>query len=99
MGIKFKNPFTKWIGSAVADSAIKPITELVKAVLELFKDNKGKWSSKRTVSGVIVLAASADITAHGITTNNLILTGIGVLPLIFSAFEKNPVCDKDCCKK
>jgi integral membrane sensor domain MASE1 len=99
MGVKFKNPFTKWIGSAVADNAIKPITELVKAVLELFKDNKGKWSSKRTVSGVIVLAASADITAHGITTNNLILSFIGVLPLLFSVFEKNPVCDPDCCKK
>ena len=99
MGIKIKNPFTKWIGSAVADNAIKPITELVKAVLELFKDNKGKWSSKRTVSGVIVLAASADITAHGITTNNLILSFIGVLPLLFSVFEKNPVCDTDCCKK
>tara|TARA_R110002167_G_scaffold40071_1_gene123650 strand:+ start:3438 stop:3737 length:300 start_codon:yes stop_codon:yes gene_type:complete len=99
MGIKFKNPFTKWIGSAVADSAIKPITELVKAVLDLFKDTKGKWSSKRTVSGVIVLAAAADITTYGITTNNLILTGIGVLPLVFSAFEKNPVCGKDCCKK
>jgi hypothetical protein len=45
------------------------------------------------------LAASADITAHGITTNNLILTAIGVLPLVFSSFEKNPVCEKDCCKK
>ena len=99
MGIKLKNPFTKWIGSAVADNAIKPITELVKAVLELFKDNKGKWSSKRTVSGVVVLAASADITANGITTNNLILTFIGLLPLIFSVFEKNPVCGKECCKK
>jgi cytochrome P450 len=91
--------FKKWIGSAITDNAIKPITELIKSVLELFKDNKGKWSSKRTVSGVIVLAAAADITTHGITTNNLILTGIGVLPLVFSAFEKNPVCDKDCCKK
>ena len=91
--------FKKWIGSAIADNALKPITELLKAVLDLFKDNKGKWSSKRTVSGVIVLAAAADITTYGITTNNLILTGIGVLPLVFSAFEKNPVCDKDCCKK
>jgi len=91
--------FKKWIGSAIAENAIKPIADLVKSVLELFKDNKGKWSSKRTVSGVIVLAAAADITTYGITTNNLILTGIGVLPLVFSAFEKNPVCDKDCCKK
>ena len=91
--------FKKWIGSAIAENAIKPIADLVKSVLELFKDNKGKWSSKRTVSGVVVLAAAADITNFGITTNNLILTFIGVLPLVFSAFEKNPVCDKDCCKK
>ena len=73
--MKFKNPIKSWVGSAIADNAVKPITELVKAVLELFKDNKGKWSSKRTVSGVIVLAASADITANGITTENLILAG------------------------
>tara|TARA_R100000995_G_C3470510_1_gene118091 strand:- start:1097 stop:1390 length:294 start_codon:yes stop_codon:yes gene_type:complete len=97
--MKFKNPIKSWVGSAIANNAVKPITELVKAVLELFKDNKGKWSSKRTVSGVIVLAASADITANGITTENLILAGIGVLPLIFSTFEKNPVCIKDCSKK
>ena len=97
--MKFKNPIKSWVGSAIADNAVKPITELVKAVLELFKDNKGKWSSKRTVSGVIVLAASADITANGITTENLILSGIGVLPLIFSTFEKNPVCNTNCCKK
>ena len=38
---------------------VKPITELLKAVKELFADSKGKWSSKRTISGVIVLAASS----------------------------------------
>mgnify|MGYP003148594820 FL=1 len=75
---------------------LKPITELVKAVLELFKDNKGKWSSKRTVSGVLVLAASADIGLNGITYMNLGLSLIGVLPLLFSVFEKNP--NKECCK-
>ena len=84
--------FKKWLGSAIAENAVKPITELLKAVVELFKDSKGKYSSKRTVSGVIVLAASADMTAHGITTNNLILSFIGVLPLLFSVFEKNPNC-------
>jgi len=76
--------------------AVKPITELVKAVLELFKDNKGKWSSKRTVSGVLVLAASADMGLNGITYMNLGLSLIGVLPLLFSVFEKNP--NKECCK-
>ena len=67
---------------------IAPITELLKAVKELFTDTKGKWSSKRTISGVIVLAASLYIEKNGIDTNALILTGLGILPLCFSVFEK-----------
>ena len=55
--MKFKNPFKKWIGSC-AEQQHKTNCKPCKAVLELFKDNKGKWSSKRTVSGVIVLALS-----------------------------------------
>lgn len=68
---------------------ITPVTELLKAVKELFTDTKGKWSSKRTISGVIVLAASLYIDKNGIDTNSLILTGLGVLPLCFSVFENN----------
>ena len=74
---------------------VKPITELLKAVKELFADSKGKWSSKRTISGVIVLAASLYIEKNGIDTNALILTGLGVLPLCFSVFEKKQ-CDCNC---
>ena len=37
------------ITSSFAKQAITPVTELLKAVLELFKDNKGKYSSKRTI--------------------------------------------------
>jgi len=78
---------------------ITPITELLKAVKELFTDTKGKWSSKRTISGVIVLAASLYIEKNGIDTNALILTGLGILPLCFSVFEKNIVnCDGSCKK-
>ena len=77
--------FKKWIGEALLKGGIKPITELLKAFTELFK---GKFSSKRTVSGVIVIAAAADITTNGVNLNNLILTGIGVLPIIFSTFER-----------
>tara|TARA_R110000803_G_scaffold19958_3_gene51671 strand:- start:1809 stop:2078 length:270 start_codon:yes stop_codon:yes gene_type:complete len=80
--------FKKWIGEALLKGGIKPITELLKAFTELFKDSKGKFSSKRTVSGVIVIAAAADITTNGVNLNNLILTGIGVLPIIFSTFER-----------
>ena len=79
----------KWIGQALLKGGVKPITELLKAVKELFTDSKGKWSSKRTISGVIVVAASLYIEKNGIDTNSLILTGLGVLPLCFSVFEKN----------
>ena len=91
--------FQKWIGGALLKGGVKPITELLKAVKELFTDSKGKWSSKRTVSGVIVIAASLYIEKNGIDTNSLILTALGVLPLCFSVFEKK--CG-DCagnCKK
>lgn len=93
----------KWIGDALLSGSVKPITELLKAVKELFTDTKGKWSSKRTISGVIVVAASLYIEKNGIDTNALILTGLGVLPLCFSVFEKNECnCNKNCtdnCKK
>ena len=78
---------------------IKPITELLKAVKELFTDTKGKWSSKRTISGVIVIAASLYIEKNGIDTNSLILVGLGVLPLCFSVFEKNNSNCSDNCNK
>ena len=78
------------ITSSFAKQAITPVTELLKAVLELFKDNKGKYSSKRTISGVLVIAASADMGVNSITYMNLALAFIAVLPLLFSVFEKNP---------
>ncbi|MAU36204.1 MAG: hypothetical protein CMD14_02390 [Flavobacteriales bacterium] len=88
----------KWVGEALVKGGVKPITELLKAVKELFTDSKGKWSSKRTVSGVIVIAASLHIEKNGIDTNALILTALGVLPLCFSVFEKNN-CNISCCKE
>ena len=78
---------------------ITPITELLKAVKELFADTKGKWSSKRTISGVIVLASSLYIEKNGIDTNALILTGLGILPLCFSVFENNDKNNNCSCKK
>tara|TARA_R110001592_G_C12631369_1_gene699190 strand:+ start:167 stop:445 length:279 start_codon:yes stop_codon:yes gene_type:complete len=89
----------KWIGSMLMKGGITPITELLKAIKDLFTDTKGKWSSKRTISGVIVLAASLYIEKNGIDTNALILTGLGILPLCFSAFEKNNNNCNDSCKK
>ena len=89
----------KWIGEALATGAVKPITELLKAVKELFTDSKGKWSSKRTISGVIVVAASLYIEKNGIDTNALMLTALGVLPLCFSVFEKKCSNCAEGCKK
>lgn len=83
------------ITGGIVKQAIKPVTELLKTALELFKDTKGKYSSKRTISGVLVIAASADISLNGITTMNLSLSTIAILPLLFSVFEKSS-CKNDC---
>jgi len=87
------------MASILMKGGVKPITELLKAVKELFTDTKGKWSSKRTISGVIVLSASLYIEKNGIDTNALILTGLGILPLCFSVFEKNKNNTNCSCKK
>ena len=80
------------ITGSLVKQAINPITELIKSVLELFKDTKGKYSSKRTISGVLVIAASADISLNGITLMNLGLSFLAILPLLFSVFEKIVKC-------
>ena len=67
---------------------IDPVTKVLNTALGLLKDTKGKLSSKRTISGIIIMTASADMTINGITTNNLILTAIGILPVLFALFEK-----------
>jgi hypothetical protein len=96
---KNKNMIKKWIGEALMAGGVKPITELLKAVKDLFTDTKGKWSSKRTISGVIVVAASMYIEKNGINTNALIMTALGIIPLCFSAFERNcGNCSADCKK-
>lgn len=37
-------------------------------ILQIFKDNKGRFSSKRTVAGAIVAIAAADASAQGTLT-------------------------------
>jgi hypothetical protein len=88
--------FKKWIGQALVSGGVKPVTELLKAVKDLFTDSKGKWSSKRTISGVIVVSASLHVEKYGIDTNALILFGLGILPLCFSVFEKSNSCNNGC---
>ena len=50
----------------------------------------GKFSARRSVSGVLVIAATTDIATKGdISTNALILAFIAVLPLIFLSFNRD----------
>ena len=70
-----------------------PIKEIAKAlgsIPGIFKHTAtGKFSARRSISGVLVMAAAADMTAKGdISTNALILAFIGVLPLIALSFNK-----------
>ena len=61
---------------------------------EMFKDHKGKWSSKRTVSGVLAIASVSQIDSSGITWQVLVLALIAVLPLCFLGGEKCKKCDE-----
>jgi hypothetical protein len=77
--------------SILSKIAIKGIFAIVP---EMFKDHKGKWSSKRTVSGVLAVAAVTQIDATGITWQTLCLALIAVLPLCFMGDPKSCKCDK-----
>jgi len=72
---------------------------VIAIIPEMFKDNKGKWSSKRTVSGVLAVASVAQIDTSGITWQVLCLALIAVLPLCFLGDEKCNKCDKSKLKK
>ena len=74
-------------------SKILPIKEIAKAlgsIPGIFKHTAtGKFSARRSVSGVLVIAATADIAAKGdISVNALILSFIAVIPLIALSFNK-----------
>ena len=68
----------------------KQIAEAVSSGFGIFKHTAtGKYSARRSVSGILVISAAAEMTAKGdISTNALILSFIGVLPLIFLSFNK-----------
>ena len=69
----------------IVDNALK----LGNTLLGLFKDRKGKLSSKRTITGILATAAVQDMAINGITYLNLILAALAVVPIIFTTFEKN----------
>ncbi len=75
-------------------SKILPIKEIAKAIGSIpgiFKHTAtGKFSARRSISGVLAIAAAAEMTSKGeISTNALILSFIAVLPLIFLSFNKD----------
>jgi len=47
-----------------------------------------KWSAKRSVSGVLVTSAVADMSINGLTELNIALSFIAVLPLCLSVFKR-----------
>ena len=71
-------------------AAVKEALKAAGKISEVFKEGQRqkKWSAKRSVSGVLVTAAVADMTANGLTELNIILSFIAVLPLCFSVFQK-----------
>ena len=72
---------------------LEALLEILKKfdLTEIFK-TKGKlkrWSAKRSLGGVIVTTAVAEIAKNGMGAEAIILAAIGVLPLCLSFFEKN----------
>lgn len=78
-------PIPPIFGSALAKGVISIIPEM-------FKDHKGKWSSKRTVSGVLAMAAVSQIDSSGITWQVLLLALIAISPLLLIGRESK--CNK-----
>jgi len=72
------------------------IKEALGILPALLKDNKGKWSSKRTISGVLVYIVADYMQTHELDWKVLLFTLISVLPLCMSVFEKSQT---NCCKK
>ena len=70
----------------------KQLIEILKA-FDLTQIMKGKgdlrrWSAKRTIGGLIVVYALTSMNGE-ITTNGIILCGVGILPLCISFLEKD----------
>lgn len=59
----------------------------------ILKDNKGKWSSKRTISGVLVGVIANYLQTNPLSWMVIAFTFVAVLPLCMSFLEiKNECC-------
>jgi|TARA_R110001606_G_C15403403_1_gene653622 hypothetical protein len=72
-------------GVPIVDNALK----FGDTLLGLFKDTKGKLSSKRTVSGLLAIAAVQDMNLNGLNYFNISLSLISIIPIIFTSFERS----------
>lgn len=52
------------------------------------KGDLKRWSAKRTIGGMIAGTACYSVAEHGISWEAVIMSGIAVVPLCISLFEK-----------
>ena len=69
---------------------LKTLTTTLTGLPDVLKEGEKnkKWSAKRSVSGLLITGALADISTNGLTELNIGLCLIAVLPLCFSVFKK-----------
>tara|TARA_R110002012_G_C11676454_1_gene613815 strand:- start:11941 stop:12156 length:216 start_codon:yes stop_codon:yes gene_type:complete len=69
---------------------MKQLLKSLVQIPEVLKEGakQKKWSAKRSVSGLLIAGALADISANGLTELNVLLCFIAVLPLCFSVFKR-----------
>lgn len=64
-------------------------------LLQVFKDNKGRFSSKRTVAGAIIAIAASDFaTRQELTWLQIVMAGIGAAIVIFAPMLEKDVKDE-----
>jgi len=69
---------------------LKKLLENSGKIADVFKEGQRqkKWSAKRSVSGVLVMASVSDMATNGLNEYNVLLSFIAVLPLCFSVFQR-----------
>ena len=69
---------------------IKSLLNTITGLSDVLKEGQRqkKWSAKRSVSGLLVTSAVADMSINGLTELNIGLSFIAVLPLCLSVFQK-----------
>ncbi|NRA48032.1 MAG: hypothetical protein HRU12_02775 [Phaeodactylibacter sp.] len=78
------------------DGIAKSLEKLSGNVAGIFKaTDKGVLSSRRTISGLIVAFALYDMETKGINELNLIVLGLGIVPVGLLTFVKSSNLDSN----